>query len=210
MNDHTVLISKKVKRISLQRYLLSKIAYGDKIGFREIGGLFLNQLWLEQKATSDKQFNQKFKKILEISSSILRQLNVSRGLSDSTIANLRKNIIHQLENFLVPRRNYAQWKMKFDSSVLLKSPKPSGVLTKTLPAERYIGIGYRDKGTAKKPEIDGSPSWQEVAQSNQALDSRMKEIQYELQNETNNIKQKLELQKEWSRLKNEQRGRTTF
>jgi hypothetical protein len=28
---------------------------------------------------------------------------------------------------------------------------------------RRIGVGYRDKGAAKFPAIDGSPSWQEVA-----------------------------------------------
>lgn len=31
------------------------------------------------------------------------------------------------------------------------------------PPLRYIGVGYRDKGTAKDITIDGSPSWQEVA-----------------------------------------------
>lgn len=30
---------------------------------------------------------------------------------------------------------------------------------------RRIGVGYRDKGTASKPSIDGSPRWSEVAVS---------------------------------------------
>lgn len=29
---------------------------------------------------------------------------------------------------------------------------------------RFVGVGYKDKGSAKKPSIDCSPSWQEVAQ----------------------------------------------
>lgn len=29
--------------------------------------------------------------------------------------------------------------------------------------ERYIGVGYKDKGTRRVPELDGSPSWQDVA-----------------------------------------------
>lgn len=31
------------------------------------------------------------------------------------------------------------------------------------PPKAYIGKGYGDKGTARKPELDGSPSWQEVS-----------------------------------------------
>jgi hypothetical protein len=34
-----------------------------------------------------------------------------------------------------------------------------------VPPPRYIGVGYKDKGTRKKRSYDGSPSWQEVASS---------------------------------------------
>lgn len=45
-----------------------------------------------------------------------------------------------------------------------------GFLVKILTKRRYaaqsrIGVGYRDKGTARKPHWDGSPGWQEVAAS---------------------------------------------
>jgi hypothetical protein len=184
---------------------LSKIAYGEQVGFRELGGLFLNQLWLEHKAKVDKQFNQKFGKTLEVSSNILKQLNISRGFNSSAQANLKKKITQELEAFLIPRRNLPQWKMRFDSSVILQSPKPSGVLKKNLPAERYIGIGYRDKGTAKNPAEDGSPSWQEIAQSNRSLDSRIEEIRNELKSEKD-IKRKSKLQREWIKLNKAKTG----
>jgi hypothetical protein len=29
--------------------------------------------------------------------------------------------------------------------------------------ERYIGVGYKDKGSRRFPELDGSPTWQRVA-----------------------------------------------
>lgn len=208
MVQHTVLISRKVKRISLHRYLWSKISYGEKIGFREIGALFLNQLWLENKSKRDISFNQKFGKILEISSNILRQVNISRGITDSALANLKRRATQELEAFLIPQRNLAQWKMKFDSSVILIRPKPSGVLKKTLPAERYIGIGYRDKGTAKNPALDGSPSWQEIAQSNRTIDSKIEELLHEIRTERS-IKRKLELQKQVSKLIQEKTGKST-
>jgi len=31
------------------------------------------------------------------------------------------------------------------------------------PPKRFIGVGYKDKGTKRDPAIDGSPNWKEVA-----------------------------------------------
>lgn len=39
-------------------------------------------------------------------------------------------------------------------------------LSQNPPPKRFIGVGYRDKGTARVDSIDGSPSWQQVASSN--------------------------------------------
>jgi len=36
-------------------------------------------------------------------------------------------------------------------------------LRKKPPPQRYIGVGYRDKGATTEPSKDGSPSWKEVA-----------------------------------------------
>ena len=38
-------------------------------------------------------------------------------------------------------------------------------LDKPSPELRRIGVGYRDKGTARQPSKDGSPRWEEVAVS---------------------------------------------
>jgi len=50
--------------------------------------------------------------------------------------------------------------------------KPLKTLVKTnrsrrgnLPEQRYVGVGYKDKGNKRIPHFDGSPSWQEVATS---------------------------------------------
>ena len=45
---------------------------------------------------------------------------------------------------------------KSSNRTLWKKPRP----------QRYIGVGYRDKGTARVDHIDGSPSWQDVAAQN--------------------------------------------
>jgi hypothetical protein len=38
-------------------------------------------------------------------------------------------------------------------------------LLRSHPPQRFIGVGYRDKGSSRKDPIDASPSWQEVAVS---------------------------------------------
>lgn len=40
-----------------------------------------------------------------------------------------------------------------------------GLAKSDFPEESYIGVGYRDKGHSRKVELDGSPSWQELAVS---------------------------------------------
>lgn len=43
--------------------------------------------------------------------------------------------------------------------------KSQGIPLKEIKPKGYIGKGYTDKGTARNPAKDGSPSWQEVAMS---------------------------------------------
>lgn len=182
MNNKSITISKKVKRISLHRYLWSKISYEDDSGFRILSGLVLNQLWLENKCKTDVDFKKKFGRTLDVSAKLIKEVNLSQGLSSKALRRLATKTKSKLEAFIIPKRNFASWKMRFDSSVVLITSKPLGVSTKTLPPERYIGIGYRDKGTAKNPAVDGSPSWQEIAQSNHKLDLEIKRKYDELKN----------------------------
>lgn len=162
----TVVIGRRVKRVSLQRYLWSKIVYEpEKVTIRHLYALFINQIWLENKASSDVEFRTKFEKTLEVSSMILKELNLSRGFDFSNLNNLAGKVRSRLESFLVPHRNFGQWKSRFDSTVVLSFQQQLGTDLRKVPPKKYIGKGYGDKGTAKKPELDGSPSWQEVASS---------------------------------------------
>jgi len=161
-----VTISKKAKRISLQRYLASKIVYeSNKFGLRHLYGLFINQLWLEGKASADPNFREKFGGDLESLSYILKEINFSRGFNPSSLTRLKSKLLKNIPDFIVPQRNFAAWKSKFDSSVVISYQEQLGTPNQQLPPEQYIGKGYGDKGTAKKPELDGSPSWQDVASS---------------------------------------------
>lgn len=43
--------------------------------------------------------------------------------------------------------------------------KDNSIPTRLLPLPRYIGVGYKDKGSSRVPYLDGSPRWQELAVS---------------------------------------------
>jgi len=42
---------------------------------------------------------------------------------------------------------------------------------------RYIGVGYKDKGTCRKIHLDGNPTWQEIASLNLALEKNIFKVE---------------------------------
>lgn len=170
-----VFISSKVRRITLQRYLLGKIAWKEEFDEVDLGALYLNQVWLEQKTQRDKQFCAKFGSSLEELSIKMRELNLSSGLTAGVRSKLR-SVALQLSQLTLPARNLPEVEKHVKGLYGLRTRSSPGVPKKMLPPKRFIGIGYRDKGTAKTPEVDGSPSWQEVATEHQNLGSEMRDL----------------------------------
>lgn len=159
-----VVIGKQVKRVGLQRYLASKIAFApEQLESRDILCLFDNQLWLEKKSQSDLSFSIKFERSLEVLSMILRDLNIGQGLSTKALSRVSSRLKVSLPDFIFPKRNFTHMKSKFSGTYTLVRQLPDGIETKRLPPKAYIGKGYGDKGTASKPELDASHSWQDVA-----------------------------------------------
>lgn len=164
MISKVVVISPKVKKIYLQRFLLSKLVYDkENFDFRDLATLFENQLWLEKKVLEDEGFRTKFGKSLEDLSIILKQINFQQEFSIRALNRLSTRVKHVLEKFILPNRNLLQAKSKVGGSYQLKDSQPLGIQRRKLREPSRIGIGYRDKGSAKNLAKDGSPSWQEVA-----------------------------------------------
>lgn len=164
MEPRVVKYSKNLKRISLQRYLVSKFCYeGNKLRERDLLCIYDNQLWLERKSETDFDFKKKFGNSLEELSEILKEANFSQGLSRKALKRLSQKFGEKLSGFVVPNRNYLSFRTRFDGSYHLLTLTSSE--TKNIPPKRFIGIGYRDKGNARDLALDGSPSWQEIASS---------------------------------------------
>lgn len=66
-----------------------------------------------------------------------------------------KGFFNKLNNDLEERNLYFREIELYDKSVP----------TRQLPAPRYIGVGYKDKGSSRIPHLDASPAWQELAAS---------------------------------------------
>lgn len=164
MQSKHVLIAKKTKRISLERYLLSKVAFfPETVNERDLLALFLNHIDLQEKAEREMDFAQKFGSDLESVSTILKSINLTHGVSKRSLTVMSEKVKVVLSHYIVPRRNFEDFRLRFHNSYHLIFREPQGVPTDTLPAKRWIGVGYRDKGSAKDKAIDASPSWQSVA-----------------------------------------------
>lgn len=125
--------------------------------------LFLNHIDLQEKADREMDFCQKFGSDLESVSIILKGINLTHGVSLRSLTVMSEKVKVVLSHYIVPRRNFEDFKLRFHNSYHLIFREPQGVPTDTLPAKRWIGVGYRDKGSAKDKAIDASPSWQSVA-----------------------------------------------
>jgi len=176
LNDYVVHIRRSTKRITLQRFLISKIAYGKDFSQIELAALFHNQLWLQTKCLTDVHFKEKFGKSLEELTKILKECNFSRGLQPRAIESVRTKVLALEWDFLFPQRNLPNLEAQLRNSIYTKWRKPQGVELSKLPPKKHIGRGYRDHGTAPSPEIDGSPSWQEVGSEFSNLEREDTEI----------------------------------
>lgn len=176
IHDYVVQIRKGTKRITLQRFFCSKIAYGKDFSEVELAALFHNQLWLQTKSSTDPHFREKFGKELDSLTKILKKVNFGRGLTEGAVSSMKLQLKDQLGDFLFPQRNLPQIEAKLRNAVYTKWRTPQGVEVKRLPPEKHIGKGYRDHGTAKRPEFDASPPWQEVASVSAQLERQLNEL----------------------------------
>lgn len=156
-----VIYSKNVKRISLQRVLVSQLAFEkEQFILRDLLVIYDNMLILQDMVLVDEGFRRKFGSSLEDLALILKNSRLTKNPTLKGLKLLSQKLL-SLEGFLIPKRNLKQTSMHFKGKYEVRQGVKSGVLTTTIPAKRFIGIGYRDKGTARDLAFNGEPNWQE-------------------------------------------------
>ena len=158
--------TKQVKYITLLRYLTGKIAFDEKRVERiDLLLLFDTLVTLQQLVEKEENFKRKYGLDLESLALILKTFNLQPNTKLLSVKRLGNQLKDKIPNFILPQRNLSSVWLHVQKMYYFTSSMPSGRENKKIPPKAYIGKGYTDKGTARKPELDGSPSWQEVAQT---------------------------------------------
>lgn len=178
MEKPVVHINPHVKRMNLTRGILSLFKHDMINDIKYVHVLFQNQLWLEGKTLTDPNFQRRYGSFVLKISILLRNLNLSRGFSSSHIVAM-KRALEELESELYDVRNLPEILTKVNSAFSMRRYKPQGIPTKSLPPKKFLGKGYGDKGSARKPQEDGSPTWQEISSSHSTLLLQLKEVDNE-------------------------------
>lgn len=156
-----VVYSKNVKRITLQRVLCSKLVFEkEKFVLRDLLVIFDNLLVLQDMCLKDEGFKNKFGQSLELLALLLKNSRIGREPTKAGLAALSKKL-KSLEGFLIPHRNLPHTEKFFIGKYEVRQGIKSGIPLKDLPVKRFIGIGYRDKGTARDLAFNGEPRWQD-------------------------------------------------
>jgi hypothetical protein len=160
-----VVYAKGVKRITLQRVLVSKLVFEkEKFQSKESLVIFDNILILQDMVKKDPGFKKKFGSSLEDLAKILKKSRFQQNPTRKTLENLSREL-RTLDGFLIPHRNLAQTEKHFKGKFEVRQGVKSGIPKDQLPVPRFIGIGYKDKGSARNRALDGVPSWQEYCRA---------------------------------------------
>lgn len=158
--------TKKVKYITLVRFLTGKICFdSERVQRIDLLLIYDSMLILQDLVEKDENFKVKFGSDLESLAKILKSFKLHPKTKVLDVKKLGNQIEKEVPNFILPKRNLSTiW--KYVEKMYFFSPSTSsGVELKRLPPKLYLGKGYTDKGTARNPALDGSPSWQEVGQT---------------------------------------------
>lgn len=156
-----VVYAKHVKRITLQRVLCSILVFEkEKFQLKDLLVIFDNMLYLQDMALKDENFRKKFGSDLESLALILKKSRLTSTPTKAGISRLSEEL-KDLNGFLIPQRNLAHTKTHFKGKFEIRQGTKLGIPTADLPLKRYIGIGYRDKGTARNLALNGEPRWQD-------------------------------------------------
>lgn len=158
-----VRYSRKARFISISRLICGKIRYTPKkVCLADLLILYDNQLNLEKLAKRDPSFNSKFGKDLESLAKILKETRIDVRSVSRAIKRISSQL-KSLDSFNLPERNLSQLQLRLHNWAWLEKSSSEGVEKCRIPPKRYVGMGYTDKGSARKAWEDGSPTWQEMA-----------------------------------------------
>lgn len=151
-----------VKLITILRFLLAKVLY-DSEGLHLDEFLALMEAYLLLRDHKDPSFLAKYGQWLITIEPFFGELGQTKVFPIKAQGDTTR-IERHLVPFLPSRSAYHGYQghreLRDSFRLIIRNPL---ALPKKLPPKRYIGVGYKDKGSRRDPAWDGNPRWQEVA-----------------------------------------------
>jgi hypothetical protein len=162
---YSVRLRAGVKKVTLLRFLLAKLVYG-----KEGEGLSLDEylvfleLFFSLEGSPDPNLVRKWEYSLKNISILIPELAKVREFPivlDEASREAMVNFFWDDPILPKPEAYFGLMGQRELRNSFRVQFKESWIPPKRV--ERYIGVGYKDKGSRRFPNLDGSPSWQEVA-----------------------------------------------
>jgi hypothetical protein len=158
LKGYTMKIKKGTNRIVLLKFLLGKLVHSiEGLNIEEY--LLLFHLYYELTEITDPFFVQKYyEKLFELHK-LLEELGKVKVFPIHPTERAKTEITRTLS--LIPTaREYFGLSGQRDLRSCFRLVLFDTIVPKRPPPKRFIGVGYKDKGTCRDPAFDGSPGWQ--------------------------------------------------
>lgn len=171
-SGYTVKFRRNTKLITIVRFLLAKLVY-DPEGLHIDDFLALYEAVNKCLDHRDPHFQQKWQNWLITVLQLLNQVGQSR-VWPLRVTTLSKKLQDHLVPFLPGQSAYYGYKKTHNiaSGYVITVRNPL-IATPKLPPPRFIGVGYKDKGTRRDPAIDGTFPWQYYAGDRTSYDDKV-------------------------------------
>jgi len=172
---YKVKVKKGTNRIVLLRFLIAKLRFSiEGLSIEEF--LLLNHLILDLGESKDPLFWEKHKQLLEKSESLIYALNKVRMFPVCSNEEGKILLDRIFDDKMLSPREYFGLAGQLSLRQSFKIVLQDALLPQRLPPKRFIGVGYKDKGTCRDPAWDGTPRWQETAQYLSNLEREAEEL----------------------------------
>jgi len=158
---YKMIIKKGTKRVTLLRFLLSKMLNGETgISLEEY--LCIYHLFYDLMEVSESHFVEKHESNLEKVGQLLSKLSDNRVFPLILNEGSKVQMESLLGEFLPTRREFYGLVGQRELGLSFRLILFDTLVPQKLPPKAYIGVGYKDKGTRRDVSIDGSPGWQKI------------------------------------------------
>jgi hypothetical protein len=173
---YTVKLKKGVKRITLFRFLLAKLLYdSDEEGLHLDEFAVMVNLFYDLLEESDPTFVEKYRENLNRLVPLFADLGKARNFPLRLYVKDRpySDLINYVGPILPTQNSYYGLRGNRDLRMSFYISFNDTLRPQQFRAPRFVGVGYRDKGTRRDNALDGSPSWQEVGSEAAALEEAL-------------------------------------